>query len=119
MEHIPGILILNDNRTYGRHKSNNRLLYRCIPNDKTLSPVLIPYNINIGFSKVLKNLYILFSTREKTPTLVETIGEIDILENFYEYQLYCRHLKHKHPRFSLQTNIIPTLTVLNPTLGIS
>ena len=107
MEHIPGILILNDNRTYGRHKSNNRLLYRCIPNDKTLSPVLIPDNINIGFSKVLKNLYILFSLREKTPTLVETIGEIDILENFYEYQLYCRHLKHKHPRFSLQTNIIP------------
>lgn len=107
MEHIPGILILNDNRTYGRHKSNNRLLYRCIPNDKTLSPLLIPYNINIGFSKVLKNLYILFSLREKTPTLVETIGEIDILENFYEYQLYCRHLKHKHPRFSLQTNIIP------------
>lgn len=107
MEHIPGILILNDNRTYGRHKSNNRLLYRCIPNDKTLSPVLIPYNINIGFSKVLKNLYILFSIREKTPTLVETIGEIDILENFYEYQLYCRHLKHKHPHFSLQTNIIP------------
>ena len=107
MEHIPGILILNDNRTYGRHKSNNRLLYRCIPNDKTLSPVLIPYNINIGFSKVLKNIYILFSIREKTPTLVETIGEIDILENFYEYQLYCRHLKHKHPHFSLQTNIIP------------
>jgi len=107
MEHIPGILILNDNRTYGRHKSNNRLLYRCIPNDKTLSPVLIPYNIHIGFSKVLKNLYILFSIREKTTTLVETIGEIDILENFYEYQLYCRHLKHKHPSFSLQTNIIP------------
>ena len=109
MEYIPGILILNNNRTYGRHKSNNRLLYRCIPNDKTLSPVLIPYNINIGFSKVLKNLYILFSTREKTPTLVETIGEIDILENFYEYQLYCRGLKHKHPSFSLQPNIIPQL----------
>ena len=102
MEHIPGILILNDNRTYGRHKSNNRLLYRCIPNDKTLSPVLIPYKINLGFSKVLKNIYILFSTREKTPTLVETIGEIDILDNFYEYQLYCRNLKHKHPSFSLQ-----------------
>ena len=102
MEHIPGILILNNNRTYGRHKSNNRLLYRCIPNDKTLSPVLIPYNINIGFSKVLKNLYILFSTREKTPILVETIGEIDILENFYEYQLYCRDLKHNHPSFSPQ-----------------
>ena len=102
MDPIPGILILNDNRTYGRHKSNNRLLYRCIPNDKTLSPVLIPYKINLGFSKVLKNLYILFSTREKTPTLVETIGEIDILDNFYEYQLYCRNLKHKHPSFSLQ-----------------
>jgi exoribonuclease R len=102
MKHIPGILILNDNRTYGRHKTNNRLLYRCIPNDKTLSPVLIPYNIKIGFSKVLKNLYILFSIKDKTSTLVETIGEIDILENFYEYQLYCRNLKHKHPSFSLQ-----------------
>ena len=111
---IPGILILNDNRTYGRHKSNNRLLYRCIPNDKTLSPLLIPYNIHLGFSKVLKNLYILFSTREKTPTLVETIGEIDILENFYEYQLYCRNLKHKHPGFSLQTNIIPQPNRENP-----
>ena len=100
MEKIPGILILTENRTYGR-TSNNRLLYRCIPNDKTLSPVLIPYKINLGFSKVPKNLYILFSTREKTPTLVETIGEIDILENFYEYQLYCRGLKHKQPSFSL------------------
>jgi hypothetical protein len=112
MDPIPGILILNDNRTYGRHKSNNRLLYRCIPNDKTLSPVLIPYKINLGFSKVLKNLYILFSTREKTPTLVETIGEIDILDNFYEYQLYCRNLKHKHPSFSLQ----PQPPQLNRTL---
>lgn len=109
MNNIPGILILNDNRTYGRHKTNNRLLYRCIPNDKTLTPVLIPYKINLGFSKVLKNLYILFSTREKTPTLIETIGEIDILENFYEYQLYCRNLKHKHPSFSLQPTIIPQL----------
>ena len=103
---IPGILILNDNRTYGRSTTNNRLLYRCIPNDKTLSPVLIPYKINLGFSKVMKNLYILFSTREKTSTLVETIGEIDILENFYEYQLYCRDLKHKHASFSLYSEIL-------------
>ena len=103
---IPGILILNDNRTYGRSTTNNRLLYRCIPNDKTLSPVLVPYKINMGFSKVIKNLYILFSTREKTSTLVETIGEIDILENFYEYQLYCRDLKHKHPSFSLSSEIL-------------
>ncbi len=106
MEKIPGILILNDNRTYGRSKTNNRLLYRCIPNDKTLSPVLIPYKINLGFSKVMKNLYILFSTRENTSTLFETIGEIDILENFYEYQLYCRDLKHKHTSFSLYSEIL-------------
>ena len=90
MEKIPGILILTDNRTYGRSTTNNRPLYRCIPNHKNISPVLIPYKINMGFSKVLKNVYILFSMREKTPTLIETIGEIDILENFYEYQLYCK-----------------------------
>ena len=111
MENIPGILILNDNRTYGRSTTNNRLLYRCIPNDKTLSPVLVPYKINLGFSKVMKNLYILFSIREKTSTatLVETIGEIDILENFYEYQLYCRNLKHKQPSFSLYSEILTEL----------
>jgi exoribonuclease R len=109
MEKIPGILILNDNRTYGRSTTNNRLLYRCIPNDKTLSPVLVPYKINLGFSKVMKNLYILFSIREKTATLVETIGEIDILENFYEYQLYCRNLKHKQPSFSLYSEILTEL----------
>lgn len=101
MEKTPGILILNDNRTYGRSTTNNRLLYRCIPNDKNLEPVLIPYKINMGFSKVLKNIYILFSMKKTPPTLVETIGEIDILENFYEYQLYCRKLKHKQPSFSL------------------
>lgn len=98
---IPGILILTDNRTYGRSATNNRLLYRCIPNDKTLPSVLIPYNVNMGFSKVKKNLYILFTTREKTSTLVETIGEIDMLEHFYEYQLYCRSIKYKQPSFSL------------------
>jgi len=98
---IPGILILTDNRTYGRSATNNRLLYRCIPNDKSLSPVLIPYKANMGFSKVKKNLYILFTTREKTSSLVETIGEIDMLEHFYEYQLYCRSIKYKQPSFSL------------------
>ena len=108
MEKIPGILILTDNRTYGRSTTNNRPLYRCIPNDKNISPVLIPYKINMGFSKVLKNVYILFSMREKTPTLIETIGEIDILENFYEYQLYCRGIKHKQPTFSLSPNITST-----------
>ena len=109
MEKIPGILILNDNRTYGRSTTNNRLLYRCIPNDKTLSPVLVPYKINLGFSKVMKNIYILFSIKENTliATLVESIGEIDILENFYEYQLYCHNLKYKQPSFSLYAEILP------------
>ena len=96
MDKIPGILILNDNKTYGR-ASNNRLLYRCIPNNPLIPQFLIPYKVNVRFSKVLKNLYILFSKK----VLIETIGEIDILENFYEYQLYCRDLKRKHPCFSL------------------
>ncbi len=34
---IPGVLILNGNKTYGRAK-NGKLLYKCIPDDKRLQP---------------------------------------------------------------------------------
>jgi len=116
MNHIPGILILNDNKTYGR-ATNNRLLYRCIPNNKLLQPFLIPYKIKLGFSKIMKNLYIICECREKDSIIIETIGEIDILENFYEYQLYCRNLKIKQPTFFFK-NIQPNPELITPTIFI-
>jgi len=47
---IPGVLILHGNQTFGR-STNNRVLYKCIPHDKTLPIFLVPYDIKIGFQK--------------------------------------------------------------------
>jgi exoribonuclease R len=115
---IPGVLILSDNKTYGRHnKSDNKkskmlgkLLYKCIPDDIRLPSFLIPYEVkNIGFSKVFKNLYITFSFSnwdEKHPIakLDNVIGEIDILDNYYEYQLYCKSLNASIQKFQKATS---------------
>jgi len=113
---MPGVLIINGNKTYGRHQKNkkegiihNKLLYKCIPDDMRLPPFLIPYEIkNVGFSKVFVNLYVTFSFVEwndKHPLgmLTQVIGPVDILDNFYEYQLYCKSLNASIQKFQKDT----------------
>jgi exoribonuclease R len=100
MSIIAGVLILEGNKTYGREnkKNNARLFYKCIPNDKRLPAFLVPYEIkNMGFSKKFKNLYVTFcfhEWKEKHPhgKLHNSIGPVDDLTNFYEYQLYCKNI---------------------------
>ena len=59
---------------------------------------LVPYELkHIGFDKVLTNLYITFHFVEwkgKHPIgkITATIGRVDSLDNYYEYQLYCKSL---------------------------
>ena len=95
-EYIPGVLILENQRTYGKKK--DKFLYKCIPNDKHLPIFLIPYEIkNIGFSKNFTNMYVLFKFNNwngKHPEglLTNNIGSVDYLPNFYEYQLFCKNL---------------------------
>ena len=61
-ENIPAVIILNNNKTYGREikankKPSKQLLYKCIPDDVRLPVFLVPYDIKqLGFSKVLTNL---------------------------------------------------------------
>ena len=113
---MPGVLIINGNKTYGRQNkpSSNgnkegRLLYKCIPDDMRLPSFLVPYEIkNIGFSKVQINLYVTFSYVEwndKHPTgiLNQVIGPVDVLDNFYEYQLYCKSLNASIQKFQKDT----------------
>jgi exoribonuclease R len=94
---IPGILILEDNKTFGRTSNKKRLYYKCIPHDKQLPVFLVPYEIQLGFSKVQKNRYVTFryeSWEDKHPhgVLVQNLGTFDQLDVFYEYQLYCKDL---------------------------
>jgi len=95
--YLPGVLILEGNRTYGRTKNRKRLLYKCIPDDRFLPHFLIPYDIIMDFSKAHKNKYVLFKFQEWTEEhphglLVEMLGDVNHLEAFYEYQLYSKSL---------------------------
>ena len=96
-EYIAGVLVLEGNKTFGRTENKKRLLYKCVPDDHRLPVFLVPYELKVGFSKVYKNKFVIFrfdNWEHKHPygILLETLGDIDNLESFYEYQLYCKNL---------------------------
>jgi exoribonuclease R len=122
---IPGVLILDGNKTYGRQYrlqdgerytrkraeiAGGKLLYKCIPDDKRVPFFLVPYEIkSMGFSKVFKNLYVTINFdnwEDKHPRakLDNVIGPVDILDNFYEYQLYCKSLNASIQKFQKDTS---------------
>jgi len=121
---IPGILILKDNKTYGRlerkdtldlsgsgiKKPLGKLLYKCIPDDKTIPPFLIPYEFkHSNFSKLYSNLYVTFSfskwgEKDKHPigVLTNVIGEVNnsSIDVYYSYQLLCKNLNISIEQFN-------------------
>jgi len=108
MPSIPGIMVLKGNKTYGKYK--DKFLYKCIPDDKRFPEFLVPYNLKIGFSKNVDNKYIVFKYNEwigKHPqgTVVSVLGDVDILSNFYEYQLYCKSLYASIQEFNKAVSI--------------
>jgi exoribonuclease R len=108
---MPGVLILENNNTFGRTENKKRLLYKCFPADKHLPVFLIPYDIKLDFHKQLINKYILFKYEhwnDKHPRgiITETIGDVDKLEPFYEYQLYCKNLQISLTQFTQKTRKI-------------
>ena len=111
-ELIPGVLILNGNRTYGKNETGKRALYKCIPDDRDLPPFLVPYDLKLGFSKDIKNKYVTIKYEhwdDKHPRglLVETIGDVNVMTAYYEYRLYCRNI---HDSISDFTSKVRELT---------
>jgi len=105
---IAGVLILENNRTFGRTENGKRLFYQCIPDDAHLPIFLLPYELKVGFSKNIKNKYVVFkydSWDGKHPhgKLTETLGDVDKLDVFYEYQLYCKSLHTSLTDFTSKT----------------
>ena len=90
---IPAILILAGQKTYGRNK-HNVPIYKCIPDDLELGPMLVPYKLKtMGFSKVFVNLYVVVTRKdEKHGVLANVVGPVDSLDAFYEYQIICKKL---------------------------
>lgn len=100
---LPGILVTSGN-TYGRVKS--KLLYKCIPNDKSLPVFLVPYQEkNSSFNKNKIDKFVLFvfdSWEEKHPRgiLRETLGEVSEINAFEEHQMNCKDINHSIQKFS-------------------
>jgi exoribonuclease R len=129
---IAGVLMLENNKTFGRTANKKRLLYKCIPDDVHLPIFLIPYDVKVGFSKVQKNKYVVFrfdNWTDKHPygLLTETLGDVDNLEVFYEYQLYCKSLHSSLTEFTNKTRLslndktnaeYVSHILQNPTFGI-
>jgi exoribonuclease R len=118
---IPGVLILENNNTFGRTENKKKLLYKCYPADKLLPVFLIPYDVKLEFNKQLSNKYILFKYEhwnDKHPRgiITETMGDVDKLEPFYEYQLYCKNLQISLTRFTQKTRTIDTSDVFIETI---
>jgi len=96
---IPGVLIINGN-TYGHVNGDikAKLLYKCIPDDKSLPIFLVPYEYKCNiFSKNKYNKYVTFRIKEwinKHPIgiLTNTFGDVNENETFYKYQLCCKGL---------------------------
>ena len=94
MKMIPGVLVLVGNKTFGKWK-RDRYLFKCIPDDRRLPIFLVPYKQKYGFSKKLKNKYVTFkfenwNNKHPQGSIVQTIGDVEQLSCFYEYQLYSK-----------------------------
>lgn len=105
--HLSGILVLANNKTYGKHK--DKFIYKCIPDNKYLPTFLVPYNLKNGFNKKNNNMYVTFKFNhwDKTHpygTLNQVIGPVTELSAFYEYQLYCKSLNASIQKFTRETS---------------
>ena len=106
MPNIPGVLVLEGNKRYGKHKK--KFLYKCIPDDRRLPIFMIPYTIRLGFNKRFHNKYVVFkfnhwNSKHPQGMLVQTLGNVTELSNFYEYQLYCKSLYASIQNFNKAT----------------
>jgi exoribonuclease R len=120
---IPGVLVLRG-KTYGptsaaaqTHTKTTKYYYKCIPYDKRLPSILIPYRDKAtGFSKHKVNIYVLFKIdkwTDKHPvgTLTNVLGSVDKIEHFNDYQLYARDLAVSMQGFNKEVSrvLLPSL----------
>ena len=108
VESMPGVLVLDQNKTFGKLSGKN--LYKCIPDDRRLPVFLVPYEIKkMGFKKKMVNKYITFSysnwnSKHPYGKMKQNIGNVNQLDNFYEYQLYCKSLNASIQGFNRETS---------------
>ena len=113
---IAGIIMVRDNKTYGRYK-NGKFLYKFIPDNKELPHFLVPYEMkNVGFSKSFVDIYatitfINWDDKHPFGTIKENIGFVDNIDKYYEYKQHCRKLNIS---ISKMTKVVLSVLHFNP-----
>ena len=101
---LQGILVVSG-VSFGR-TGRNKLLYKCVPNDKTLPVFLVGYeDKSKDFSKTKVDRFVTFKMlhwRDKHPEgqIIETIGTVDNIDAYTEYQLRCRDISVAIQKFN-------------------
>lgn len=98
---IPGVL--NIHVTHGKYK--DKFLYLCKPDDKRLPYFLVPYKQPYNFDKSIKKIYITFTFDNwdndlPKGSMKQNFGSIEVMNNYYEYILYCKSLNVSIQKFT-------------------
>ena len=97
--------ILKMNKKFG--KQNKKIMYKCIPNNNLLPIVLIPIKDENSFCKHMVDRYVIFNyITNDLGQLCQTIGPVNNIECFYEYQLSCKDLNISNKNFTKMVNNI-------------
>jgi len=114
--YLAGVLNLQSNLTFGRTPNLKRLYYSCTPYQKELPIFLVPYDINLTFQKTPRNKFVLFrfdhwNDQDKHPygLLIETVGDVDDLQAYYEYQLFAKYIRRKVVKLKIDFSIDPPI----------
>ena len=116
LKEIPCVLDYKGS-THGR--LNDKLLYRCIPNDKLMPDFIVPYQCKTHhFQKLSVNKYVLIQFKEwkdKHPhaIIINTIGDVDNSNSFIEYQLHCKQLLYTLKDFSRESLYLKNVNSIN------
>ena len=105
-EQTAGVLSLQ--KTFGRY--GKKFFYECIPNDKRLPHALVPYSAKNDFNKKKVDLYVLFKyttwdAKHPHGSLLEVLGSVNDLPNYYNYLLYCKNLNISLKAFNQDANV--------------
>lgn len=106
-KYIPGTLRVTG-QMYGKHKKN-KYFYKFVPYDKKLPSFLVAYKQINNFHKYKTDIYVSirlidWSCTSKHPygEIHQTFGNVNILENTYDYLLECYDLKTSHKNMKLR-----------------
>ena len=104
--------ILQTHQTFGLSKNGKKYLYKVVPFDTSLPSCLVPYDVKIEFNKKTINKFILFKYNDEyvdnisTASLVETIGNEDDLDAYFEYLLHAKMIYPENRVFNKKFKIL-------------